>query len=172
VPLLVQALPRKGMNTLFSRYRFLTVLIVLFLAVGGQQIHAQQGGIEELIAGKRFVFQAQTMLPQRGIARPLNGDYFDVRIKNDTLQSVLPYFGRAYAAPVNPGEGGLRFTSSDYSYQAVKKKKEWRVTIRPKDVRDIREMIFYVSENGYARLVVLSNFRESIQFNGEVIPVK
>ena len=91
----------------------------------------------------------------------------------DTLISQLPYFGRAYSAPMDMKGGGIEFTSTDFAYTLeAKKKGRWSISIEPKDEKDVRQMILSVSENGYASLQVLSNNRDPINFNGIVVERK
>ncbi len=122
--------------------------------------------IRELIQSKNFAFVAQSVTPMGGNFMNLTSLY-DVRVSRDTLMSDLPYFGRAFTAPVNPTESALRFTSTEFNYDIKERRKGgWDITITPKDGKDVRQMYLSVSENGYATLQVLSNNRQPISFNG------
>ena len=57
--------------------------------------------IEKMINDHSFIFVAERMDPLRGRSRILTSSY-DVRVNNDSLVSYLPYFGRAYSAPIDP----------------------------------------------------------------------
>jgi hypothetical protein len=98
---------------------------------------------------------------------------YDLRIFGDSLISYLPYFGRAYTAPL-PGErGGYNFTSSTFDYLIKDKRKGgWEITIKPKDVTDFREFFLVISENGYGTLRAMSNNRQPISYYGYIAPVK
>ena len=149
-----------------------TVLFLLLLLSFGF-IHAQdKAQVKLLIESKRFEFKVQTILPLSGTVRQSTGEY-DIRLQGDTLISDLPYFGRAYSAPM-PGErGGFNFTSTRFSYNAkTKKKGGWEILIQPKDVKDIREYFLTVSEKGYASLRVTSNSRQPISYSGVIAAVK
>ncbi len=94
---------------------------------------------------------------------------YDLQLSNDTLVSELPFYGRAYVAPMNPSEAGIRFTSKQFDYKIEEKKKGgWDITILPKDTRDVRQMFLTVSEDGNASLHVLSNNRQSMNFTGYI----
>lgn len=124
--------------------------------------------IENSVRSKNYVFVAQTVLPLAGRAINLTTPY-NLKVAGDTLVSDLPYFGRSYVAPVNPADGGIRFTSTDVSYKAKDRKKGgWEIVLVPKDTKDVRQMFLTISENGYASLQVLSNNRQSIGFNGYI----
>jgi hypothetical protein len=121
---------------------------------------------------KNFVFKAQSVSPTGGSVRQLNTDY-DVRVSGDTVHTFLPYFGRSYSAPLGSNEGGIKFTSTDFDYELKERKKDRvEVLIRPKDAKDVRQMLLSVSKNGYASLQVLSNNRQPISFNGYVTEKK
>jgi hypothetical protein len=150
----------------------LTVLIsALFIACSGPQIltaeeNANASTIRSKVETKNFVFQAQSASPQGGRFIQLTSPY-DVRIKNDTLVTFLPYFGRAFVAPINPAEGGIRFNSTSFDYTVENRKKGgWNVLITPQDARDVRLLQFIITETGNATLQVLSNNRQPITFNG------
>lgn len=124
--------------------------------------------VNKLINSKNFVFKAQTVLPMSMAARQLTDSYYDVKLWSDSLVSYLPYFGRSYTA-VYGDEGGIKFTSTHFKYEAKKRKKGgWIISIMPFDTREGNELNFIVSENGSAYLQVNSNNRQSISFNGYI----
>ncbi|WP_375303724.1 DUF4251 domain-containing protein [Niastella sp. OAS944] len=125
-----------------------------------------------MVEAQNYVFKAQSALPTGGATRQLTGD-FDLRISKDTILSDLPYFGRAFTAPLNPSEGPLRFTSTDFQYAVSNRKKGgWNVTITPKDVQDPRQLTMSIFDNGTASVVVTSYNRQPISFNGYVTDKK
>ena len=124
--------------------------------------------IKNMVDSQHFVFVAQSVTPLRGQFRNLTSLY-DVKISKDTMVSYLPYFGRAYTAPLNPSETGLDFTSTNFSYSASPhKKKGWDVVIKPKDNTDIQQFLFTIYDNGSAYLNVTSISRDPISFNGYI----
>ncbi|THU34783.1 DUF4251 domain-containing protein [Niastella caeni] len=126
--------------------------------------------IKEIVEARNYVFKAQTALPASGSSRQLTTD-FDLRVSKDTIVSDLPYFGRAYTAPLNPVEGPLRFTSTDFQYSVTNRKKGgWDVIITPKDLQDPRQLTLNIFDNGTANVIVTSYNRQPISFNGYVIP--
>jgi hypothetical protein len=128
--------------------------------------------IKRIIEAQNYVFKAQTALPTAGATRQLTSD-FDFQVSKDTIVSDLPYFGRAYTAPLNPSEGPLQFTSTDFQYTVSNNKKGgWNITIAPKDRTDPRELIMTIFDNGSASMVVNSNNRQPISFNGYVTSKK
>lgn len=149
-------------------------LIVVLLAVAGI-VHAQEKAeltTQQLLETKNFIFKAETVNPQRGRLRQLTTEY-DVIVTSDTVIAFLPFFGRAYSAPINPAEGGIKFTSGKFDYSlAPGKKKSWALKIKPNDVKDVQDLYFTIFDNKKATLLVNSLNRESIVFNGYIIEGK
>lgn len=124
--------------------------------------------IRDMVKTQQYVFKAQTVFPAPVRLQQLNYDY-DVRISKDSLRSYLPYFGRAYQAPMDPTRGALDFTSTEFEYKVEDRKKGgWNITVSPKDNRDVQQYYFTILENGSASLRVLSNNRQPISFNGYI----
>lgn len=128
-----------------------------------------QLNVQELVETRNFVFKAESVNPTRGRLRQLTSEY-DVVVKPDTVVTFLPYFGRAYSPPINPSEGGLKFTSTSFNYAAGKgKKRRWEISIKPNDAQDVQVLYFTIFDNGRASLRVNSTNRESISFNGYIV---
>ena len=122
--------------------------------------------IREMVNNKDFVFVANRVNPLRGRSRQLTSEY-DVRVKNDSLASYLPYFGRAHSAPMDPSKGGIQFTSTNFSYD-MSQNNGWNVIIKPNDYNDVQQLAFTIFENGTATLNVTSLQRDPISFYGYV----
>src|SRR4051794_18384062 len=165
------------MNTylLFNKLVLLTLASILYLhpSARGQvsknnEKDQKSTEMQDLIQSKKFVFVAQNATPLGGRNINLTSVY-DVRLSADTLISELPYYGRAFVAPMNPTEGALSFTSTKFSYKAdARKKGGWDVTITPEDNREVRQFFFTVSDKGYTSLQVTNNNRQPISFSGYI----
>src|SRR5215212_1991143 len=158
-------------------YNKAIVIILLALAgfktTYGQEVNENKNLkrsslIQDLIDSKNYVFVAQTAIPIGGRAINLTSPY-EVRVSGDTVASDLPYFGRAFVAPINPSDGGIHFTSTNFNYKVEGRKKGgWDIEILPKDSKDVRQMHLTLSESGYGTLQVVSNNRQQISYNGYV----
>ena len=158
------------MKTYIKNILVNTVLLSTTALVSLNTAFAQEKetAVKNMVESKNFVFKAQTMNPMTGRTRQLTSEY-DLKILKDSIIAYLPYFGRAYSPPVNPNEGGIQFTSTDFEYKmTVRKKGGWDIQIKPKDARDVRQLDLSVFKNGSATLGVNSNNRQSISFNGHV----
>lgn len=154
-------------------------VLVLIMAAGlypaalqAQNKEDKQTQVKNIVTSQNYVFKALTALPVSGRIRQLNTD-FDLRVSKDTIVSYLPYFGRAYSAPMNPSESPLSFTSTQFDYKVTSKKKRgWDVVITPRDLPDPRQIYLSIFDNGTASLTVTSNNSQSISFNGYITAKK
>lgn len=131
--------------------------------------------VQKLIDAQNYVFKAQSATPLRGGRFIQLTSEYDVVVSKDKITSFLPYFGRAFTAPINPTEGGIRFTSEKFDYQVSKKKKgRQEIIIKPTDLLnpDVRQMVLNVSETGNATLSVTNNNRDPITFDGYITAAK
>ena len=153
-----------------KKYFSLAVLLAIAGIIQAQE--KTEPTTRQLLETKNFIFKAQTVNPQRGRLRQLTSEY-DVVVTSDTVIAFLPFFGRAYTAPVNPSEGGIKFTSAKFDYSlAARKKKGWTLKIKPDDVNNVQDLYFTIFDNKRATLLVNSVNRESIVFSGYIIEGK
>lgn len=160
----------KVLTISFQRVILAWMAVVMSLTVMAQSTKYNEADrkqvVKSMIDSHEYVFKAQTVHPSRGRTVQLNAEY-DLQISDDTVRSYLPYFGRAYSAPIGSRGGGYDFTSRQFEYVQNKRKKGgWDILVRPRDVNDVREMYLTVFENGSASLRVVSNNREPISYNG------
>jgi len=167
------------MKRLIKIFLALAVILTSWNAVYGQtsrkeRKEANQKAIKNMVDGPHFFFSAEYALPQRGGTKQLTSEY-DLKVTKDSIIAYLPYYGQAYLAP-NPGEteGGIKFTSTNFSYKQSIKKNGWEITIKPKDHdisnwRDVQQMFLTISPDGYASLSVISSNRDPISFQGDII---
>ncbi|HWZ34596.1 MAG TPA: DUF4251 domain-containing protein [Mucilaginibacter sp.] len=137
---------------------------------------AKAAEIKRLITSGSYVFVANYVIPNSMPSRSLTANY-DVTVTPGKLEVWLPYFGRAYAAPFNPSEGGVKLTTADFTNKLVSKKKNWEITLTPRNsnppgANDVRNLVLDVSDDGYASLRVTSQNRQPISFNGYVEEIK
>jgi hypothetical protein len=138
---------------------------------------SKAAAIKKMVDDVNYVFEANTAIPLRGGSRQLTSPY-DLKVSKDTIVAWLPYFGRAYVAPVNPSEGGIKFTWTKFDYKVKQAKNgNWEITIKPKeknigDMRDVQRLLLDISSSGYASLQVISSNRDPISFYGDIVKVK
>jgi len=165
--------------------KHIKLLSILFLASIAQAFsQTDKQTTARIIADKNYVFTANTAMPmsnqeinqvlrnflgsQGGGVINLSGAAYDFIVTPDSIVAYLPYYGRSFSAPYNPTEGGIKFTSKKFSYTQTKNKKgSYLVNIKTKDLNtENYQMALSVSVNGYATLMVNSNNKQPINFNG------
>lgn len=156
------------MKTLFA----ILLVTVLAAACSSTSPTQQSAGVASLIESKNYVFQAQTAQPLGGRAIQLTSEY-DLRVLGDSVVAFLPYFGRAFSAPADLAGSGINFTSTNFGYTTTQRRRGgWIISIKPQDANDIRELTLSISSSGMSTLQVISNNRQSISFNGQIVSRK
>jgi hypothetical protein len=146
---------------------FLLAATLFSLATPGRAQESDTAVIRQAIESRNYIFEAQRVYPLTSSSRFLTPGY-DLSVRGDTIISYLPFFGRAYSAPVNPAEGGIKFTSTSFKYSMKKQKNKWDVTIIPRDASDVQQMDLDIFDNGTATLRVTNTNRQPISFNGYI----
>ncbi|TBO44954.1 DUF4251 domain-containing protein [Pedobacter kyonggii] len=161
------------------------ILSLAFLLIG-VQLFAQTNKETTLkiVADKNYTFVANTALPmsnndinrvlammpgsQGGGSINLTGSQYDVKVTKDSIVAYLPYYGRSFSAPMDPTQGGIKFTSKDFTYTESKNKKgSYTIQINTKDVkRENYRFTINISTSGYASLTASSMNKQPIIFNG------
>jgi hypothetical protein len=128
---------------------------------------AKEAAIKKLVDDQHYTFLATYMLPQRGGGKVLTDTYYELNVRKDSVIAFLPYYGRAYFDVPYNGDGGMKFTSTKFTYAVKDKKKSgWMITIKPTDVRNIEYLILNISPDGYASLSITSINRDYISYDG------
>ncbi len=129
----------------------------------------KQKQIEVLINSKEFVFEATKALPQGGKMIILTGSSYTVKFNPETIESYLPFYGRAYSVDYG-GDGGIKFQGKPDEYKVVTQNagKGYDINARIKSPKDYYKLHLSVSTNGSATLIVDSNQRSSISYYGSI----
>jgi len=132
----------------------------------------QQSGQDTSLADKientKYTFDARSANPQGGRNVQLSLGYYSLKVSKDTIESYLPYYGRAYVAPMSPDEGGIKFVSTDFDYQIKEKKSGWEVRIITNDTPRKFDLRLDIGKGGYGTLSVQDNNRQTISFYGAI----
>jgi hypothetical protein len=156
------------------KFFFLMGLLVFSGMVFGQtetkqsKKEAMEAKVKKAVDSGRYELVVNQAHPLRGGMIALTSEY-TLTFANDSLTVYLPYFGRAYSAPMN-GEGGIKFseTVSDRKTVFEKKKKRYTINCSVKAKEDTYRFAVSIWLNGSASINIVSNNRQSIDFSGEV----
>jgi len=134
-----------------------------------EQKLAKQKKVEALIDSKEYEFVGTMAYPMRGRSIDLTTNSNFLRVKNDSIHSEMPYFGRAYAGVAyGGGSGGLDFKGVAKKYSVTKGKKNYVIKTEVRDNSDNYSIILTVYFDGGASLTISSNNRDSINYRGNL----
>ena len=143
--------------------------LVLFgsCATSEERVAEKARKVTSALNERRFTILVDRMYPLRGSSRSISYGY-SVEVRNDSLLSHLPYFGRAYAIPYGGGKG-LSFSAPIISYQEYQKKHNLRhIEIGLTNDEDTYLYTIEVFDNGKSSIDVQSRQREPISFSGDM----
>ena len=107
------------------------------------------------------------MHPMKGPSKAVSYGY-SVEVRNDSLISYLPYFGRAYNVPYGGGKG-LNFSAPIESYrEGVGKNGKRHIEIGLTNDEDTYLYVLDVFDNGSSSVSVSARQREQISYTGDM----
>ena len=127
----------------------------------------QAKAVKVALQVRKYEIAVNRMYPSRGASKSLSYGY-SVEVRNDSLISYLPYFGRAYDVPYGGGNG-LNFSAPIRNYQESQPKSDLRhIEIDVKNEEDTYLYTLDIFDNGSTDINVRSRQREPISFSGEM----
>ena len=151
----------------------LLLVLVMFGSCASSEERAAQKAeyarkVKIALDTRAYKISINRMLPMGGASKSVSYGY-SIEVRNDSLFSYLPYFGRAYQVPSGGGKG-LKFDAPIIHYQEAKKNNGSRqIDIELKNEEDEYTYHFSVFENGNSSIDVQSRQRDRISYSGEVI---
>lgn len=159
-----------------------TIFFLLLVAVIGvptlsaqtkkEKKEMKQKAVRELVLAEKYKIDVDRAIPARGRSVSLTSPY-SIEIRNDSVISHLPYYGRAYSIPYGGGEG-LNFKApiSDYKIEWDKKGTA-KVRFIARSTEDRFSFNIDIFSNGSSSIFVNMQNRQSISFQGDLdIPEK
>ena len=127
----------------------------------------RQEDVKQMLKERNFVYHPTHANPMSGNTVQLDFS-FSASIQRDTINSYMPYYGRAYHVEYGSNKGPFDFTLPIKDYQFKKGKKGYEVNFEVKNGQDNIKYNFHISENGYASLTIVSTNRQSISYYGTI----
>jgi len=150
----------------------LTVFLCVALLAGGCASSSRTNSttsqeVQQKIESGNYRVDVNMASPRRTRNIPLTSPYW-VEIRNDSVFSNLPYYGRAYTIPYGGGQG-LQFDAPIEGYEVnYTSKGNARISFRAKTPEDTYQYSMTVYTNGNSTIQVLMQQRESIGFSGQL----
>lgn len=158
----------KAIRIIFSMMLMMAISIPTLSAQTKKEKKEQKKqAVEKLVASGKYKIDVNRALPSRGRSVTLTSPY-SVEIRNDSVLSYLPYYGRAYSIPYGGGEG-LNFKAPISEYQIEwNKKGAAKIKFSARSSEDKFDFSIDVFSNGSSSIFVNMQNRQSISFNGEL----
>ena len=132
------------------------------------QMAELSANVTNALNNRDYKIAIDRMYPMRGSSRHVSFGY-SVEVRNDSLFSNLPYFGKVYQVPYGGGKG-LNFNAPITHYQESQKKNGSRqIDIEVKNEEDTYDYHMTVFDNGSSSINVQAREREGISYSGEMI---
>jgi hypothetical protein len=128
----------------------------------------KQNQIEAMINAREFVFTGRTALPTGYKSMDLTTTTNYVKFHPDTIDSYMPFYGRAYSGVGYGGDNGLKFEGKPTEYTVTKGKKRYQIDAVIKGERDTYRISLSVEFEGSASLSITSNNRSPISYTGSI----
>lgn len=153
------------------------IFLLLLMAVTGvpalsaqtrkEKKEMKQKAVKELVLSEKYKIDVNRAIPATGRSVSLTSPY-SVEIRNDSVISYLPYYGRAYSIPYGGGEG-LNFKApiSDYKIEWDKKGTA-KVRFIARSTEDRLSFNIDIFSNGSSSIFVNMQNRQSISFQGDL----
>lgn len=150
------------------------LLYICMIAAGltacNKSINPQQEStaVQQSVNAQQYTFTATSASPLGGRNVQLTSGY-DLEVSQHAVVAILPYYGRAYTAPIDPNYGGVRFNSKRFRYTATQDAKgSWDILIVPEDVPDVQQLRLNITSDGHATLYVTNTNRQAISYDGYI----
>lgn len=145
-------------------FPFIIIAFTFIYTTGCSNTKAAAGASSDSV----WTFRADQIRPNDGNSRMLNG-YNAITWEPNKLSVQLPYTGRAYSgADIISGKSPLDFISKNFTVARNRSGNKEEITITPNDVREVRNMMFTVYDNGTASLSIIMSNRSGVSYSGTV----
>ena len=163
------------------------LILFVLMAFSGTFIYAQNTGnkskkqlktetkalqikqIKEIVAGKNFIFKAESVNPVNAGTKKLTTD-FGIEVRNDSIFSYMPYYGNSYSRDYNNYRNSpMGFIQPIESYRQRKRKSGYAIDIKVKNQYDVIDLTFHISKTGITSVSASSINRQNITYTGEIL---
>ena len=160
------------MKRVFRLLVFSIVTVIMLIGCATSEEKAAQmaelsANVTKALNSRDYKIFIDRMYPLRGGSKHVSFGY-SVEVRNDSLFSYLPYFGRAFNVPYGGGKG-LNFSAPIGSYQEYMKRNGQRhIQIGVTNDEDTYFYTIEVFDNGNASVDVRARQRERISYSGNL----
>ncbi len=132
-----------------------------------QQKAEKEAFIKNLIDSKQYTFTVNTATSYNG-STFRNVSEYDLTIKNDSVFSYLPYFGRSFSADFS-SDGGIDLESPMQNFEMKETKKRYEISFEAEDAKNrTYDIILSIGKSGFADLSIRPENKTVINYDGEI----
>lgn len=151
----------------------LFVFLGIALLLGGQSLCAQSKAekkaekeqlVKEKIESGAYTIKVDRALPMQGRSVNLTSSY-SLEIRNDSVFSYLPYFGRAYSVPYGGGSGMI-FKEPLTDYTLSFDKETAKIRFKTRTTEGNHEFGIQIFSNGSTSIQARPANRQGISYQG------
>ena len=154
--------------------RTITLMLLLIIGLSGvfaqskkKQKEQREQAVKEQIVSEKYKISVSTAYPRRGKTVYLSSPY-SLEIRNDSVISYLPFYGRAYSIPYGGGDGLIFKAPLDEYEMKMNKKGAAKIEFIARSPEDRFKFSLTIYPNGSTSINVNTQNRESISFSGEM----
>lgn len=128
----------------------------------------EKSRLQETISSGDYRIEVDRAYPRRAGAVFLTSIY-SLEVKNDSVYSHLPFYGRAYTVPYGGGNG-LVFNASIINYKtSFNRKGRAKIEFEARTDEDTYKFFIEIYPNGTATINVNMRNRDSMRYSGNLI---
>lgn len=156
-----------------NKLKLLMVLMVGILASSCSTTQSttsteeQKMRLRERIDSGNYKIEATMAYPRRGRSVPLTSSY-SLEIKNDSIFSRLPFYGRAYSVPYGGGDGLIFEAPLNVYNVTYDRKGTAKIEMRAKTSEDEFRYKVEIYPNGSSNIDVTMQQREPMRYTGRL----
>lgn len=129
---------------------------------------AKMQQVENAVANGNYLIEIANAVPMGGRLINLNGNY-SVEIRNDSAFVHLPFYGRAYTAPMGLNDGGIKFNAPIDDYKLTTTKKGvYKANMDIRTNQDNYRIYLEIMPDGTSTVRINSNNRSPMSYYGEL----
>ena len=135
-----------------------------------QKKERQYREIKTLIQSNKYLFKAMKAIPGKGNMVDLSNRQNFLKIDGEKATASMPYFGRAYSAGYNTGNGGIDFDGNMENYEVRYNDKKMRVNVnfKIKGKKDNYTCSLTISSRENVSLAITSFNKQAISYRGSI----
>ena len=157
--------------------------LILCVALTGFNVQAQNKQIQKALqfeAVKKLFYSGNFMIdityatPSGGQGVSLFSNRGDLRVKNDSVNAYIPYFGKSYSSAYGDESGAVefrnqKFVASDAKINEKKKQIIWK--FEPTERNNKYQFTVFISSSGSCSITVISSNKSQISYTGALMPL-